>query len=182
MRLKAGTLVQQHCANDDGVGTHGLLVVVGVGGAVRACISSGTCQSLFHPFCLLLLAAVMFLVLGMRRAVEPEAECRGRMNDMNLTVVAVDALSRVTGVGVSLEVALGELEVLARNNGVQGEGGAGEDFAGVAVAEDGVLAVRCMLVFCILRKWKRCVLMWYWRVSNGWTYLGSSTTHSASIC
>ena len=44
------------------------------------------------------------------------------------------------------QVALGELEVLARDNGVQGEGGAGEDFAGVAVAQDGVLTIKRMLV------------------------------------
>ena len=69
-----------------------------------------------------------------------------------LTVVAVDALSRITGVGVGLEVALGELEVLARNDGVQGEGGAGEDFAGVAVAQDSVLAGGRMLVSCIRRE------------------------------
>lgn len=68
------------------------------------------------------------------------------MRGPDLTVVAVNALSRITRVGVSLEVALGELEVLARDNGVQGEGGAGEDFAGVAVAQDGVLAVDRMLV------------------------------------
>jgi len=98
----------------------------------------------------------MLLVLGMRCAVEPEAERRGRMNDVNLTVVAVDALSRVTRVGVSLKVALGELEVLARDNGVQGEGGAGENFAGVAVAQDGVLAVGRILVSLSTEKSKKC--------------------------
>lgn len=45
---------------------------------------------------------------------------------------AVDRLAGVAGVGVSLEVALGELEVVARDDGVQGVGGAGEDLASVA--------------------------------------------------
>jgi len=104
--------------------------------------------------------------------------------ELYLTVVAVDALSRVTGVGVSLEVALGELEVLARDNGVQGEGGAGEDFAGVAVAQDGVLAAQraCQYMFPLdsRRNVQGCGNSG--GGGNDQTYLGSSTTHSALRC
>jgi hypothetical protein len=49
-------------------------------------------------------------------------------------------LTRVALVGVLLQrvAALGELERVGRHNLVESEGTAGEDLAGVAVAEDGV--------------------------------------------
>ena len=49
-------------------------------------------------------------------------------------VVAVDGLSGVTVVGVCLQVALGDLEVLARDNLVEGVCTTTEELAGIAVA------------------------------------------------
>jgi len=72
--------------------------------------------------------------------------------------IAYHRLARVTGVGVGLEVALGELEVVAGDDGVEGVGTAGKDFAGVAAV---VLVlsferVKCYVVFTSGREWSPC--------------------------
>lgn len=58
---------------------------------------------------------------------------RGRTSAVR-AVVAVDSLAGVPVVSVSLEVSLGDLEVLAGDDLVEGVGAAAEELAGVAVA------------------------------------------------